>query len=475
MTPEGVRWGGNDPSRASGKVPIHISGRARRDTAFMMQALPSHPSRRQCLKWTGAGLAALALPAVTMADGVAAQGARLTADFDPVAAMWLGYDPGHAAFTADLARMLMPHVAIKMLVRDGAAQASAVMLLRAQGLDASQVPFVLDARSPFFVRDGAVFGVDGREKPFIVDFQWTHYGWTNWCRRTFAGSRAQARDCARTDDLDSGGFDQRLAGALGLGYFSSPLAIEGGGVEVNGRGLIIANASLWRERNRGLSRDAIEKLLLALPGIRKVVWVPYGLAHDPLHRATITGSYVGWGTGGHSDEFVRFADENTVLLAWVDEAEARSHPVAQLNQRRMQANFDALSGSTDQRGRPLRVVKVPLPRVVERAVVLSADADTAYSHEWTAAAFPARERRREGDTVMQVATTSYLNHVLANDLVVLPTYVDYGTPPARQDAVRTIYESVFPGRSVQFIDAMNANWVGGGAHCATLTEPATRG
>lgn len=93
------------------------------------------------------------------------------------------------------------------------------------------------------VRDGAVFGIDGQDKPFIVDFQWTHCGWTNWCRHTFAGSRARARGCARTDDLDSGALDQRLASALGLPCFSPPLAIKGGGVEVNGRGVIIANAT----------------------------------------------------------------------------------------------------------------------------------------------------------------------------------------------------------------------------------------
>ncbi len=438
-----------------------------------MHVVTSEPiSRRGCLHMAGAALAGLALTPFAQAMVPTLAGARLTADFDPVAAIWLGYDPGHETFTADLAQVLWPHVPIKMLVRDAEAQARAMLLLRSRGLNAAKVQFVRDGRAPFFVRDGAVFGLDGRSDPFIVDFQWTHYGWTNWCRRTFAGSRARARDCARTDDLETGAFDQRLAAALGLASFASPLAIEGGGVEVNGRGTIIANASLWSERNRGLSREAIEKHLLALPGMRKVVWVPHGLAHDPLHRATIVGPYVGWGTGGHSDEFVRFADENTVLLAWVDESDARSHPVARLNLQRMQANFEALSNSTDQRGRPLRVIKVPLPSIVERPVVLSADADTAYSNEWTAAAFPAREKRREGETVVQLATTSYLNHVLVNDMVLLPTYVPHGTPPERQDRVQKIYESAFPGRSVKFIDAMNANWVGGGAHCATLTEPA---
>ncbi len=440
----------------------------------MPQAMPFSLPRRRCLL-AAASLAALALPQWAGADTLALNGAQLAADFDPVSAMWLGYDPGHEAFTADLAAALLPHVPIKMLVRNEEAQDKASPLLRSRRLDTGKLQFVRDVRAPFFVRDGAVFGIDGRDKSFIVDFQWTHYGWTNWCRRTFAGSRAQARDCARTDDLESGGLDQRLATALGMPVFSSPLAIKGGGVEVNGRGLIIANASLWRERNRGMPREALEKHLLALPGMRKVIWLPHGLAHDPLHRATITGQYVGWGTGGHSDEFVRFADENTVLLAWVDDADARSHPVARLNQQRMQANLDALQASTDQRGRPLRVIEVPLPRIVERPVVLSATADTAYSHEWSAATFPAREKRRDGETVLQVATTSYLNHVLANDLVLLPDYRAHGTPAARQDEVRQIYATAFPGRTIRFIDTMQANWVGGGAHCATMSEPARRG
>ena len=73
------------------------------------------------------------------------------------------------------------------------------------------------------------------------------------------------------------------------------------------------------------------------------------------------------------DEFVRFADENTVLLASVDEAEAALHPVARLNRRRMLANLEALRAGADLHGRPLRVVEVPLPRVAERPVVLSAD------------------------------------------------------------------------------------------------------
>lgn len=437
--------------------------------------IPAFSRRRALLGAALAGALAAFTPARSQTGlGKIASGARITADFDPVTAIWLGYDAGHAAFTADLAQALWPHVPIRMLVRDAEAEGHAREILRSRALDASKVRFVRDARAPFFVRDAVVFGVDGARQLFVVDFRWTYYGWSNWCRRTFGGSQPRPGSCSRADGLDTGSLDRRLGDALGLATFQSALAIEGGGVEVNGQGLLIANAELWSGRNRGMGRAAMEREMLRLPGIRKVIWLPRGLAHDTLHRGTITGAYVGWGTGGHTDEFVRFSDARTVLLAWVDEAEAAAHPVAQINDARMRANHDILVNSSDAAGRPLRVIKVPLPRMIERPVVLSAEADTAYSEQWSAAQFPAREGRREGDTVIQIATSSYLNHVLANDLVLLPDYLTQGTPPERQQQVQRIYEAAFPGRTVRFINATQANWVGGGAHCATLSEPATQ-
>ena len=432
-------------------------------------------TRRRSLQLAAAAWAGSVLPQRTRADVPETVGARITADFDPVAALWLGYDAGHEAFTADLAQALWDVVPLKMLVRDRAAEAQARALLQRRRLPPDGVQFFHDAGAPFFLRDGAVFGLDGQDTPFVVDFQWSSYGWGHWCRRRHRDDPGATLACAGTDDLQAGTLDRRLAGMLGLAAFSSPLAIEGGGVEVNGQGLLIANASLWHSRNPGQSRTTLERQMLRLPGVRKVIWLPRGLAHDPLHRGTITGPYVGWGTGGHTDEFVRFADARTVLLAWAGDADARSHPVARLNQARMQANFDILSASTDQDGQPLRVIKVPLPTTIERPIVLSADADTRFSAEWTAASFPAREGRREGDTVRQVAISSYLNFIVVDTLVLLPDYLPHGTPAHRQNKVQALFESAFPGRRVAFIDATALNWFGGGAHCATLAEPAAAG
>ena len=429
--------------------------------------------RRTLLQGVLAMAGASALPGRGYALSASPQGAQISADFDPLSGMWLGWDAGHENLTLALTQALSEHVPIRMLVRDDATEARARTLLRHSGVATESLTFVQDSHALFFTRDAAVFGMATGGQRFVVEFRWTHYGWSAWCRRTYGSQRALPDFCQRPGDPLADDLDGRFAAALGLPSFQSSLAMEGGGVEVNGRGLLIANEALWHSRNPGMDRQALQQALLRLPGIRKVIWLPYGLAHDPLHRATITGHHVGWGTGGHTDEFVRFADPRTVLLAWPDPKDLRKDPVARLNLQRMQANYAVLSACTDTEGQRLRVLRVPLPRTVQRTVTLSADADTAYSEQWTAQSFPARERRREGQKVQQVAITSYLNHVVANGLVLLPDYLPHGTPPARQDEVRDIYRAAFPGREIRFLDAISLNWVGGGLHCATLSEPAS--
>jgi agmatine deiminase len=237
---------------------------------------------------------------------------------------------------------------------------------------------------------------------------------------------------------------------------------------------MIANEALLRSRNPGLERAALQRVLLQLPGVRKVVWLPEGPAEDPHLRSTIVGDHVGWGTGGHTDQFVRFADAHTVLLAWVSEAQAAAHPVARLTRERMQRNLEILKRTTDLDGRPLRIVKVPMPQTLERAVVLSEQADTRFSEQWSVDDFAPSEQRQSGDIVMQVAPASYLNYVVANGVVVVPDYSGHGTPPATQNKVRQIFERSFPGRRIVFVDSAAGNWYAGGPHCATLSQPSGR-
>lgn len=396
---------------------------------------------------------------------------RIPGSFEPTGALWLGYDRGHAEWTAALVQTFAPHVKLKMLVSNEAAIDEARTTLFDLGAPVDGVEFQVDPQAVFFVQDAAVFAVARDGRLGVVDFRFNRYGLPTWCARRHALDADRAAECAAGALTSREGLGRGIAAFANAQVIDSPLFLEGGGVEVNGQGVIVANEALLASRNPGMSRAEMQSALLALPGIRKVVWLPSGLAEDPLLRSTIVDGYVGWGTGGHTDQFVRFSDARTILLAWVDEYDAARHPVARINRQRMQRNFDILSRATDAEGRPFRVVKVPMPRVNQRSVVLTAGADTGYSEQWTAEYFPPTERRREGDTVIQVAPSSYLNFVAANGVVVLPDYQRSGTSPSVQRRVRMLFERVFPGRRIQFVDSLVGNWYAGGPHCATLSQP----
>jgi agmatine deiminase len=390
----------------------------------------------------------------------------LSADFDPVSALWLSQAPGHEALTKGLVDALHAHVRLVCLVPDeeGAARAQALR---------SDLEVVVEPRASFFLRDVAVFTREGDGSAGIVDFRASQYGAAAWCvKRHPAGPELSACVAhAKAAAAERDGLDRALAQRLGAALHRTPLAMEGGGIEVNGRGLVIANAALYHTRNPTLSLAEVEHELLRLPGLRKVIWLPDGLAEDVHLRATITGPYVAWGSGGHSDQFVRFADGRTVLLAWPDDADAQSHPVSRLTRLAMRRNHALLAAATDERGRRLRVVKVPMPRIVQRRVVLDAEADLERSESWRPDYFAPAEGRVAGQALWQVATASYLNFVVANGAVVLPDYLPHGTPPERQERVRRVFEAAFEGRRVAFVDPISANWVGGGLHCATLNQP----
>jgi agmatine deiminase len=430
--------------------------------------------RRTVLKGaigTATGLSAYVASAQSSFRAVASSGEfRIPAEFEPIAAIWLGFDAGHQALTSSLVRTLSPFVPIKMLVTLTEQATQAQRLFALQGIRVENIEFIHEPSSSYFARDAVVFASSPKNELGILDFPWSFYGLSGWCRKRYL-AQADVAHCASglhnlSNDFGRAIARRKSAVRLGVSHF-----MEGGGLEVNGKGLVIANQSLVRQRNPGLSIAALQEAHLSLPGVTKVIWLEEGLAEDPLLRSTIIGNYVGWGTGGHTDEFVRFADASTVLLAWPDDAEVARHPVARLNRRRMQRNFDILTQATDTFGQRLKVLKVPMPKTIERAVFLSAAAQEGWSKEWTAGSFPESERRKEGDRVIQVAAASYMNFVIANGTVVVPDYLPHGTSKAVQDRVQRIFQNVFKDRKIQFVDAISANWVGGGPHCASAHEP----
>jgi len=443
-------------------------------------------NRRELLRLTAATALTMAVPLAhaQQAVGRSATGWRIPGGHEPGTRIWLSFGGGHEALTVTLIRTLQSaKVPVGIWVANAQDQAAAAESLRDAGIAPGSVRWAQTPGVFFFVRDATVFAQGPKGEVGAVNFRWSHYGTAGWCARRHAGDAKAVASCTPKFDPLREGLDAAMgrelrrqasqaSGAARAGRtFDSDIALEGGALESNGEGTLIANEAFLRQRNPGRSRAHLESSLKRLPGVRHVVWVAEGLAEDPQMRASITTQHVGWGTGGHTDEFVRFADARTVLLAWPDDEDAKQHPVAQLTRRRMEKNLALLQASRNAKGERLNVVKVPMPRPIQREVVLQDDADTNWSEQWRAADFPPSEGRKAGDVLLQMAVASYLNFVIAPGVVLLPDYLPHGTPAERQARVEKLFANAFLGKRVVFIDAIGLNWYGGGLHCATLNEP----
>lgn len=309
-----------------------------------------------------------------------------------MAAIWIGAAPrrqDHMDFTADLVRILLPHVAVRVLVETEEAVVETTDGLRRRGVDPEPLSFIVDRGAGFSVREHVQFTVDADRGAGVLAFRWNTYGIADWCERyLYPDDPERAGRAADDYSEDDGQVARRIAALLGVPVSASEVVMEGGGIDVNGAGLLLVSEPLALQRNRRRTKAELDVELRELPGVTKVIWLGEGLAEDPHMKATITGDYIGLGTGGHVDEFARFADPSTVLLAWVDDEDVAKHPLNALNRKRMEANFDILTRSTDQNGQPLRVIKVPLPTVIERQEMILERSDDEL--EFAINGFPTR-------------------------------------------------------------------------------------
>jgi hypothetical protein len=125
-------------------------------------------------------------------------GFRIPGSFEPISALWLGFDRGHAAWTAAMAAALASHVPLRFLVRDEAAAQEARDTLHDLGVEMEGLRFHIDPQAAFFVQDAAVFTLDDRGRIGVVDLKWSGHGLAAWCERRHAADAEQAAACANS-------------------------------------------------------------------------------------------------------------------------------------------------------------------------------------------------------------------------------------------------------------------------------------
>lgn len=397
-------------------------------------------------------------------------------EFEPHEAVWLGWekdDKDVYPIVFAVIKGLQGKVQVKIAADSDSLQASAKRLLSDAGIDTNSIQFFTIPGERYWIRDhGAAFLVNKKGELAVADFGWSLYGYFDWWKLR---EPEQADSITKWADNAATGNTSKVDSLMGVitkaTHIKSELMMEGGALESNGKGVLIQNEQVTLQRNPGWTKEEIEAEYKRVMNIKKVIWMKKGLADDEhiwhLHK----GKYLTFGTGGHTDEFVRFADAGTVLLAWVDESEKDAHPLNSINYERMNENLKILEKATDQEGKPFRIIKVPLPAIIEKPEVVKSKSSNSGFGSIQQGIFLPADRPDVGDTVMRVSASSYLNFLVTNGVVLNATYIRHGTTKEKEERVKAIFKEVFPDRQQVWIDALPLNWSGGGIHCSTQQQP----
>lgn len=208
----------------------------------------------------------------------------------------------------------------------------------------------------------------------------------------------------------------RLAGALGLPLFRTPVVMEGGAVDFNGAGCVLTTESvlLNANRNPGMDRREVEHFLCEWYGQEKVLWLGDGIAGDD--------------TDGHVDDLARFVNERTIVTAVESDPRDPNFRVLRENLRRLKTLRDA-------QGRPFEIVTIPMPKPVVH----------------------------DG----QRLPATYLNFLFVNGALLVPTFRDRRSEKV---ALSTL-AMLLPRHEVIGIDCTELIWGLGAIHCLTQQQP----
>ena len=333
---------------------------------------------------------------------------RLPAEWEPHAATWIAWPHRRATFLGPfaaippvyerLARLIARYEPVRII---GSREVLAAP--RAALADAADVSCVEIATSDSWIRDtGPVFVVPrGRaagSRPRAVCWNWNAWGgkYPPW-------------------DADAA-VSRAIATHLGLPVDAPGIVLEGGAIETDGDGTLLANERCVVDprRNPGLDRDAMEKVLCRWLGIDRVLWVAGDLAGDD--------------TDGHIDQLARFVAPGRVLAA-------RQPDRLDPNHAGLEANLALLARHVDARGRQFEVIPVDVP--------------ARFAFE---------------DTQLPA---SHLNFSVGNGFVAVPVFGG----PTDEPALRTI-AACFPERRIEPVDCSALVRGRGALHCITRDEPA---
>jgi len=345
------------------------------------------------------------------------QGYRLPAEWEPHEATWIAWPhnrgdwPGKFGSIERVYGEVVKGIAaggerVRIVVGSDAEECRAKGVLSAAGVDAAAVEFFHFPTNRSWIRDyGPAFVLS--TAPPEPRLAISDFGFNGW---------AKYPDWELDDKIPAA-----VARALGMRLFTPAggFVLEGGAIDGNGRGTIVATEDCLLDqsvqpRNPGLERLDVESVLCEYLGAGNVLWLPHGVAGDDTH--------------GHVDDLCRFVAPSTLVV--MSEADERDPNFAPLRE-----NVERLGEMRLEDGSKPEVITLPMPEPLY----------------FDGVRLPA----------------SYANFYISNASVLVPTFND----PA-DGLTLGILSELFPDRRVVGIRSVDLVWGLGALHCITREQPA---
>lgn len=289
---------------------------------------------------------------------------------------------------------------VHIVAYDKNEQARIEKLLIADGIDMGQTDFVIAKSDDVWVRDtGPMFVFDKNNKLMIADF-----GFDGW------GEKAEFEN---DDQIPAKAGMQKNIPVIDISDF----VLEGGSIEMDGNGTLMASLSsvVSKNRNQGLSVKQAEEYLSRYLGVTNFIWLK-GATDEDI-------------TDAHIDGMARFLDDCTILTV-------SENDFAELYQSINLNDYRTMQNAKNAKGEPYKIVELPLTKRNVKGLDYKG---------------------------------SYLNYYIGNKVVLVPVYED-----ENDNAALEIISELYPEREIVPIEVSTLFQYGGMIHCITQQQPLSK-
>ena len=336
------------------------------------------------------------------------QGFRMPAEWEKHEAIWLAWPHDPTTFPNRVEKVEAVYVQIireihegeqvNLFVTDNFIKKKAIKIFEEANIDVSKINFYIFDYADVWFRDyGPIFVKNKKHELAMI-----HWDFNSW------GKKYETL-------LKDKNVPDFIIQEMSLKCFKPGIVLEGGSIDVNGKGTLITTEQclLNKNRNPDLSKEQIEKCLSDYLGVNHFIWLKRGIFGDD--------------TDGHIDDIARFVNPTTIVCAYQEDKNDVDYEV-------LKENYELLSESVDQSGKKLKIVKLPMPKVVSD------------------------ENER--------LPASYTNFYIGNQKVLVPVF-DY-----KNDVkALSILQSLFPSRKVVGIRCVDLVYGFGTIHCISQQQP----